>query len=270
MGSFDYGCAPLSRSTTFAQDDSCFGGFNMARIGEFVPACVLVMAMGAVALGQAGAASPDKSSSDKASSDKGGGLVIEPEELPVTHPREPYAVKLIGRGDYVPTLYWRFESGALPPGITLSDDGELRGAAERAGEFKFAVEARDSGKPQQGARREYVIKVIEALALEWKVPAHVTENRIDGSVAVTNTTADNMDLTFDVKAVAENGRATEIGYQHFLLKKGTVKMALPFGDTLPHGAYVVYVDVSGEVAKRNAIYKQEMKTPGPLQVVVGP
>jgi hypothetical protein len=30
------------------------------------------------------------------------------------------------------------------------------------------------------------------------------------------------------------------------------------------------VNVVGEVAKRNAIYRQQMKTPGALQVVVGP
>jgi hypothetical protein len=89
-------------------------------------------------------------------------------------------------------------------------------------------------------------------------------------VEVSNSTAEDMDLTFDVKAVAENGRATEIGYQRFPLKRGTLGMALPFGETLPHGAYVVYVNVNGEVAKRNAIYKQQMQTPAPLQVVVGP
>jgi len=81
---------------------------------------------------------------------------------------------------------------------------------------------------------------------------------------------DDIDLTYDVKAVAENGRATEIGYQHFPLKKGTVGMALPFGETLPHGAYVVYVNVAGEVAMRSAIYREQMRTPNPLQVVVGP
>jgi hypothetical protein len=47
-------------------------------------------------------------------------------------------------------------------------------------------------------------------------------------------------------------------------------MTLPFGESLPHGAYVVYVDVNGEIAKRNAIYKQQMQTPAALQVVVGP
>ena len=39
---------------------------------------------------------------------------------------------------------------------------------------------------------------------------------------------------------------------------------------LPHGAYVVYVNVNGEVAKRNAIYKQQLRTPAALQVAVGP
>ena len=248
------------------------------RTGYLELAAWAVMVMGAAALGQttptghasAEQASTDQASTDQGSPDKVGGLVIEPEELPGTYPLEPYAVKLYGRGDYVPTLHWRLVSGTLPPGITLNDNGELRGAAERAGEFRFVVEARDGGKPQQGAQREFVIKVVEALRVEWKVPAHVTGNRIDGSVAVSNTTRDDMDLTFDVKAVAENGRATEIGYQRFLLQRGTVGMALPFGETLPQGAYVIYVNVVGEVANRNAIYRQRMQTPGALQVVVGP
>ena len=100
--------------------------------------------------------------------------------------------------------------------------------------------------------------------------AHVTANRIDGSVEVTNTTADDIDLTFDVKAVAENGRATEIGYQRFPLKKGTVGMTLPFGETLPHGGYMVYVNVVGEVPARNVIYTQLLQTPHALQVNVEP
>jgi len=170
----------------------------------------------------------------------------------------------------VPVLHWSLASGALPPGITLDDNGVLRGEAERAGEFQFVVVVRDGGKPQQAVQKGFVIKVVEGIMLAWKVPAHVTGNRIDGSVEVSNTTADDMDLTFDVKAVAEDGRATEIGYQHFPLKRGTIGMALPFGETLPHGAYVVYVNLVGEVAKRNAIYRERMQTPTALQVVVGP
>ncbi len=239
-------------------------GDYMARFRE----CALAMALVGAALGQAAAPGQDTPSPDSAS--QGNGLVIEPEKLPDTYPQEPYAVKLYAKGDYVPVLRWRVQSGALPPGIRLEENGELRGAAERAGEFEFVLAVRDGGKPQQAVQKVFVIKVVEALKLEWKVPAHVTANRIDGSVAVSNTTRDDMDLTFDVKAVAENGRATEIGYQHFPLKRGTLGMTLPFGETLPHGGYVIDVNVVGEVAKRNAIYRQRMQTPGPLQVVVGP
>jgi hypothetical protein len=249
-----------------------------------------VIALGGTALGQAGAGQKnapatatdksdkpagDKTAADKTARDETGqdndnGLVIWPAELPTTYPQGPYLVNFQARGNYVPVLHWRVERGALPPGIKLEDSGVLRGEAERAGEFQFVVAVRDGGNPQQAVQRGFVIKVVEAITLKWKVPAHVTANRIDGSVEVSNTTVDDMDLTFDVKAVAEDGRATEIGYQRFPLKRGTIGMTLPFGETLPHGAYVVYVNVNGEVAKRNAIYKEQMQTPGPLQVVVGP
>jgi hypothetical protein len=198
------------------------------------------------------------------------GLVIEPAELPPTYPHGPYQEKFHARGNYVPVLHWRVERGTLPPGIKLDDNGLLRGEAERAGEFQFVVAVRDGGQPQQAWQKAFTIKVVEAITVAWKVPAHVNANRIEGSVDVSNTTVDDMDLTFDVKAVAENGRATEIGYQHFPLKKGTMAMTLPFGESLPYGGYVVYVNVVGEVAKRNAIYRERMQTNAPLQVLVGP
>jgi hypothetical protein len=197
-------------------------------------------------------------------------MVIEPGELPGTYPHGLYQVNLRARGNFVPVLQWKVEKGALPPGITLDENGVLRGEAQRAGEFQFVVTVRDGGKPQQVVQKEFVIKVLEAITVAWKVPAHVNANRIEGSVEVTNATVDDVDLTFDVKAVAEDGRATEIGYQHFPLKKGTIGMALPFGENLPHGAYVVYVNVNGEIAKRNAIYKRRLQTPAALQVLVGP
>jgi len=274
----------------------------MTRSGDWAMVGALVMGMGATAWGLAAVdmvadeTVADRAAREQASQDqsgqnlrvqsqsaqnqvaqnqdqdaaKGSGLVIQPNELPTTYPQGAYMVKFSAEGNYVPVLRWRVESGALPPGIKLSEDGVLSGGAERAGEFRFVVAVRDGGQPQQAVQREYVIKVVEAITVAWKVPAHVTGNRIDGSVDVSNTTADDVDLTFDVKAVNEYGRATEIGYQHFPLKRGTIAMTLPFGETLPHGAYMVYVDVNGEIAKRNAIYKQEMKTTGPLQVVVGP
>lgn len=254
--------------------------------------CAL-MAMTAASLGQAGAGQknapangtqnlrnkdqiPDSNqnqnpdSNKDANKDQNNGLTIGPAELPTTYPRGRYQVWLQAQGNYVPVLHWSIEKGALPPGIVLDDNGLLHGEARRAGEFQFVVAVRDGGQPQQVIRREFVLKVMDAITVTWKVPAHVNANRIEGSVEVSNATVDDVDLTFDVKAVAENGRATEIGYQHFPLKRGTIGMALPFGDTLPSGTYMVYANVNGEVARRNAIYKQQLQMPAPLQVLVGP
>jgi len=197
-------------------------------------------------------------------------LVIQNDsDLPETYPHGPYQVRLLAHGG-VPAWHWRVEAGTLPPGIKLEDDGLLHGQAERTGEFQFTASVRDSGKPESAVQRRFVIRVREALTLNWKSPAHVAGNRIEGSVEVTNTTPDDMDLTFDVKAVAENGRATEIGYQHFLLRRGTIAKELPFGETLPHGGYVVHVDTVGEVIPKKLIYRERMQTAGALQVTVGP
>lgn len=199
-----------------------------------------------------------------------GGLQIEPTELPRTFLRGPYHVQFYGRGNYVPTLRWRVIEGTLPPGIRLTEGGVLEGEAQRTGEFHFTVAVRDGNQPAQAVQRGFVIEVVDALTVGWKIPAHVSGNRIEGSVEVSNTTPDEIDLTYDVKAIAENGRATEIGYQHFPLKQGTMGMTLPFGETLPHGDYVVNVSVEGMIAKRKAFYRQQLQMPGPLHVTVGP
>ena len=190
-------------------------------------------------------------------------------ELPDTYPQAPYDVILVAVGG-VPPLHWRLEKGALPPGIKLLDHGQLTGRAERTGEFQFTISVQDSGQPQSAAQKVFTVRVHSALDLRWKSPAHVSGNRIEGSVEVSNTTPDDIDLTFVVLAVQSNGRATAIGYQHFVLPRGSVEKELPFGDTLPYGAYMVHVDAVGEVARKNLIYRDRMQTPSVLQVTVGP
>ena len=189
--------------------------------------------------------------------------------LPETYPRAEYEYLFHVRGG-VPPHHWKLEKGALPPGLKLEDSGILHGRPERSGEFQFTLSVTDGSAPPQAVQKEFVLRVRSALTVNWKTPAHVSSNRIEGSVVVSNTTPDDMDLTYVVMAVAENGRATAIGYQRFTLTKTTVDMELPFGETLPHGGYVVHVDVVGEVAQRNLIYRQRLQTPGPLQVTVGP
>jgi hypothetical protein len=114
------------------------------------------------------------------------------------------------------------------------------------------------------------LRVVAALSMQWKMPAHVTGSRIDGSVEVSNSTPDDFDFTFVALAVNENGRATAIGYQRFPLKKGTTDFEIPFGETVARGSYVVHVDGIGEVAEENQIHRARLQTPVPLQVVAGP
>lgn len=190
-------------------------------------------------------------------------------QLPETYLRGPYETRLHAVGG-VPALHWKVEKGALPPGISLESDGWLHGQAERAGEFQFTASVTDSDSPAQAVEKTFVIRVRAALTLNWKTQAHVNGNRIEGSAEVSNPTGDDMDLTFIVLAVSENGRATAIGYQHFLLQGGTLTRELSFGDTLPRGGYVVHVDAVAEVERRNVIYRKRLQTPGLLQVAVGP
>jgi hypothetical protein len=197
-------------------------------------------------------------------------VVIEtPSELVETYPRANYEFQFQAHGG-VPTLHWKLEKGALPPGLRLEENGLLRGQPERTGDFNFTLSVHDSNNPPKSVQKGFVLRVHAALSLVWKTVAHVSGSRIEGSVAVSNTTGDDLDLTFVVMAVAPNGRATAIGYQHYDLRPGTIGMELPFGETLPHGEYVVHVDAVGEMAPKNLIYRQRLQTPAPLQIAVGP
>jgi hypothetical protein len=204
-----------------------------------------------------------------ASPPEGGQLIMETSSLPSGYTRGTYTFTLRAHGG-IPRLHWKVEEGELPPGLKLEDDGRLRGAPEKPGEYRFTVSVTDNAKPQQAVEREFVLNVLRALVLEWKIPPHVAASRIEGSVQVSNETPEDFDFTFYVLAVSENGRATAIGYQRFPLKKGTTDFEIPFGDTLPSGAYVVHADAVGEVAEKNHIYRARLQTPGPLQVAVGP
>jgi len=196
-------------------------------------------------------------------------LVIDTVSLPSTYPRAAYLVRLHARGGTLP-YHWKVEKGDLPPGLRLEDDGTLQGFAEKLGEYHFTISVTDNSRPALALQREYTLHVVAALLMQWKKPAHVTGNRIDGSVEVSNTTAEDFDFTFVVLAVNENGRATAIGYQRFPLKKGTTDFEIPFGDTVARGSYVVHVDGVGEVAEKNQIHRARLQTPVALQVMAGP
>lgn len=229
---------------------------------------VMLHCLSAISLCQTAQAPDQRQNQTAAAPQPDGDVVIKNDSpLPDTHVGASYKVRLIAAGG-TPQFHWRLAKGTLPPGMRLTEDGLILGTAQQGGEYQFTVFLRDSN----GLRKykDFVIRVRSALSLQWKSPAHVNGNRIEGSVEVSNDTRDDIDLTFVVLAVAGNGRATAIGYQHFPLKTGTHEMELPFGETLPPGGYVVHVDVVGEVARKNLIYRERLQTPQALQVTVGP
>jgi hypothetical protein len=189
-------------------------------------------------------------------------------QLADTYPHATYELRFHARGG-VPPLHWQVEKGKLPPGLKLEDDGLLHGSPEHIGEFQFTVSVTDVGRSQR-AVKTFTLRVQSAMRLSWKNIARVSGSRIEGSVEVSNTTQDDIDLTFIVLAVPGNGRAVAIGYQHFVLRRATLSQELPFGETLPAGGYVVHIDVVGEVPARDLIYRERLQTPSMLQVTVGP
>lgn len=180
-----------------------------------------------------------------------------------------FHILLHARGG-VPPYVWSVASGALPEGITLSPEGLLTGRPAKPGAFALTLKVVDSGHPAHTINKVFRGVVTASLLIEWLQPPKVRDDRIDGIVQVSNGSSEAFDLTIIIVAVAENGRATAIGYQHLPLKAGTTDFQIPFGNTLPYGAYVIHADAIAEIPARNAILRRRLQTPQPLQVVQGP
>lgn len=224
--------------------------------------CFICMVNPALATGQ--------TDSEPAPSSSGQDLSIQGDsDMPDGYLHRHYEYNFAARSASSP-LHWKIEKGAPPPGLSLDENGLLHGEPVRSGEFQFTVSTYEDRKRESPVQKEFVLRVLAALALRWNSPAHVNGNRIEGSVTVTNASPDDVDLTFIVMAVPPNGRAVAIGYQHLVLPHDGAPMDLPFGDSLPHGGYVVHVDAIGEVEAKNLIYRERMQTPRALQVTVGP
>lgn len=244
--------------------------FSMRQVVDLIVVLACAASMAACQLGLATAEGQHPETPSVTAPQDGPSLIIENEsDLPDTYPHASYELRFRAHGG-VPVLHWRLEKGALPQGLKLEDDGLLHGQPERTGEFQFTVSVGDGGKPQQRVQKVFVLHVRSGMTLNWKTPARVNGNRIDGSVEVSNATPDDIDLTFIVLAVAPNGRATAIGYQHFNLRRATLGKELPFGETLPPGEYVVHVDAVGEVAPKRLIYRERLQTPSALPIIAEP
>lgn len=172
---------------------------------------------------------------------------------------ERYMARLQASGGIEP-YHWRAVDGSLPHTLWLSDEGILTGGLTQPGEFAFTVLVRDNSNPHKQAEQKLVLRTETPLTADWSRKAQVNGQRIDGSIKVSNHTGRDFDLTFVVLAVNDFGRATAIGYQRFPLKKNTVDMEIPFGDSLSPGNYAVNVDVVGEEPVSNRIFRSRLVT----------
>src|SRR5437867_9114828 len=196
-------------------------------------------------------------------------LTIVDETLPSLDPAVDVRIPLTARGG-VPPYHWSVTAGNLPEGISLTPDGVLVGRPTTLGRFAYTVTVEDSARPANRISKELQTVVSASLVLEWLRPPQVRGDRIDGAVQISNGTNDDFDLTFIIVAINEIGRAIALGYQHFTLKAGTANFQIPFGQTLPHGAYVVHADAVAEIPARNRILRRLLETPAPLPVTQGP
>jgi hypothetical protein len=196
-------------------------------------------------------------------------LAVADEPIPPLEANLDFHVFLHATGG-VPPYAWSMASGDLPEGITLSPEGLLAGHPTKTGTFSFVLKVQDSGLPAHTINKELKLSVAASLLLQWLRAPKVNDNRIDGSLQVSNSSKETFDLTVVIVAIADNGRATAIGYEHFPLKPGTVNQEIPFGNTLPHGGYMIRADAIAEISKRNVILRQGLETPTALQVIQGP
>ena len=190
--------------------------------------------------------------------------------LPPAQLRQAYQFQLQAQGG-IPPIKWTLSKGALPPGLTLSSDGVISGVATEKGEFPFVVNVADSATVQPQQRNQaFVMRVVAPLLAEWGPPPKVAGNRISGGIKISNQTGHDFDLTVIVMAINESGRATAIGYQHFVMKKDAADFVMPFGEQLPRGAYDVDGTVVAEVIETNTIHRVHLVGGSKFQVAVGP
>jgi hypothetical protein len=195
-------------------------------------------------------------------------LTIVDDPLPRLDAGVEVHIVLHARGG-VPPYRWSV-AGELPEGISLTREGVLVGRPAKPGMIGFTVTVEDSASPANRISKELQAVITASLEFEWLHSPTVHGGRVDGAVQLTNGTKDDFDLTFIVVAVAENGRATVLGYQHFTLKAGTADFPIPFTQTLAHGAYRIHADAVAEIAPKNQILRRQLETPAPLPVTQGP
>lgn len=162
---------------------------------------------------------------------------------------------------------WRQTAGQIPTGLKLhAHSGLISGVPTAAGEYHFTVAVTDGSIPALAAQREVTITVTAGLTIDWKQYPAVDGNAISGSVVVSNQTGHSLDLTVVVVAVNSIGRATALGYQHFIMGGQQVEQVIPFGSSPGPETYVIHADAVGHRKSGHYIFRANKQTAAPIQI----
>jgi Putative Ig domain len=191
-------------------------------------------------------------------------LAIATESLTRPLVQRPYEAQLQATGG-IPPRHWKISRGNLPDGLALDESsGVISGVVKEVSESDLTVSVVDS--VGNTISRDFKLKVVAPLPIEWSKFPRVEGDQISGSVKVANGTRDLFDLTVIILAVNEYGKAFALGYRHLELRPETGDVEIPFGSSLPQGVYVVHADAIAEIAEKHTIYRARQQTPTPLQI----
>jgi len=179
---------------------------------------------------------------------------------------EKFSLSLVAHGGFVPYT-WSCTEGNLPPGLKLHPHtGIISGAPTSPGEYHCKLSVTDSNVPQQTMQHDLTIIVIAGLSIDWKQPPQVKGTSISGSVVVSNQTGHTLDITVVVVAVNSIGRATALGYQHFMMATGESSPVIPFGSAPGPETYTVRADAAAHRKKGHHIFRASKQTPDALRI----
>lgn len=182
--------------------------------------------------------------------------------LPVPASGQRYFVPLKVIGGQ-PPYHWSIQGKDLPAGLTLDvQRGVIFGRPATNRQFSVVVQVADSSQAPLVISKLLVAAVPVPLTVSWTNVPQVAQSNIVGSVRVSNGSTDDMDMTVIVTAVNEIGKAFALNYARVNLPAGGDTPDLKFDVFMPNGQYTVHADAVGEVAAKNAIYRDRREQDG--------
>ena len=187
---------------------------------------------------------------------------IVTQNLPVPIPGQRYVAPLKVIGGQ-PPYHWSIQNTPLPAGLTLDPDtGIIRGRPQLDQTFSVVVQVADSSQPPLIITKLLVAGSTAPIKVEWVGIPAVVQSNIVGAVRASNGSKDTVETTVIVVAVNEVGKAFALRYEKLNLAPGSESPDLKFDVFVPSGSYTLHVDAVGEVAAKNAIYRDRLELNG--------